>query len=360
MPFAPRIRKDILKALDESIIPALWKQQVPLGYAAAPLRFPPGIQKDLLDSRLPRRDAKSPGFPIHTSWTKAKLHSTMHPYLSFIYEGNAKERTLITAAQSSQHKISKGVYALSGPAPNVLFFPTGVPRNTGTYTFFDKNSTQPPTSIRILQLAFRDKILVHTHTETMGKRETSHSLQINDAALLTLANLFQEELQNAPTAHQETAQAALLTFMLRLRHQLAIHPPNLANTSHPPISESAMLNKNNPDVCQQAIYFIQTHLHEPLSLPLIAREVKLSPVHLSRLFRQFSGISLMRYVRQQRINAAKSILLNGPESINEIAVLLNFKRAAAFCSVFRQETGMTPLQFRRQFAPDKSTFTGDT
>jgi len=359
MPFAPRIRKEILKALDESIIPALWQQRVPLGYAAPPLRFPPSIKKSLLNPKLPRRDAEPSGFPIQTSWTKAQLHATFHPYLSFIYEGNADERTLINAAQSSQYNISKGVYAVYGQAPSVLFFPPGVPRNTGAYTFLNKNSNPISASIRVLQLAFRDKILVHTHTHTLAEKEASHSLQINDAALLTLANLFQEELQNAPETHQEIAQATLLTFMLRLRHQLASHPPSLANTSHPPIAKRAMANKNSPNVCQQATYFIQTHLHEHLSLPLIARETKLSPAHLSRLFRQFSGISLMHYVRQQRINAAKKILIEGTESVQEIAVLLNFKRASAFCSVFRQETGMTPLQFRRQFAPDKSTFTDD-
>jgi hypothetical protein len=100
MPFAPAIRKEILQALENSIIPALWKQQVPLGYVAPPLRFPQGITQRLLSSKMPRADAKPLEFPIQSRWTKAKLHSTHHPYLSFIYEGIADERILLTAVQA--------------------------------------------------------------------------------------------------------------------------------------------------------------------------------------------------------------------------------------------------------------------
>jgi len=356
MPFAPRIRKDILKALDNHIIPALWRQNVPLAYVAPSLLFPKGIYKSLLNARLPRRDAVSPGFPIQTLWTKAQLHSTVHPYLSFVYEGNVGERTLINATQSSQYKISKGIYTIHGQAPVALYYPAAMPRNTGAHKSRNQSPNSLHTSVRILQVAFRDKILVHTHTQNLTEIETSHSLQIEDTTLLTLARIFHEELHDAPEVHQEIAQAALLTFMLRLRYQLATHSPSLANTSHPPIAELAMTNRNGLAVCQQAIYFIQTHLHEHLSLPLIAQQVNLSSSHLNRLFRQFNGASVMHYVRQQRINAAKKILMEGSESVKEIAILLNFKRAAAFCSAFRQETGMTPLQFRRQFASDKSTF----
>lgn len=356
MPFAPRIRKEILKALDESIIPALWKQQVPLGYVTPPLLFPPNIQCDLVNSRLPRRDAKSPSFPIQASWKNAKLHSTAHTYLSFIYEGVANERTLITAAQASQYKIRKGIYTVQWQAPGVLFFPAGVSRNSGARRFFQENPNPHFSTLKILQLAFRDKILIHTHTELVSEVEASHSLQINDASLLALAGLFQEELQNALTIHQETAQAMLLTIMLRLRHQLASHPPSLANTAHPQTIESALPGKNTQDFCQKTIHFIQTHLHEPLSLPMIAQEIEISPTHLNRLFRQFSGIPVMRYVKLQRIAAAKTILEAGTENIAEIAALVGFGSSTVFCRVFLHETGLTPNNFRRQSKHSKSTF----
>lgn len=353
MPSALRIRKEILKALDESIIPALWKQQVPLGYVTPLLQFPSGIEKRLISTKLPRRATKPPGFPIQNVWPNAKLHSTAHPYLSFVYEGAANERTLITSTQS---KIVKGIYAIQWQAPGAVYFPASIPRNTGAYRSFQEQPTSPISTLKTLQLAFRDTILIHTRIENLNEEETSHSLQISDSSLLTLAHLFQEELQNSPIDHQETAQATLLTFMLRLRNQLTSHPPHLANTSYPQIIKSVSPNKHSQDVCQRTIRYIQTHLHEPLSLPRIADEMGFSSTHLNRLFHEFSGVPIIHYVKLQRIAAAKTILQLGTENIAEIATLVGFGSSTVFCRAFLRETGLTPNQYRRETRQRKSTF----
>jgi len=356
MPFVPHIRKDILKALDENIIPALWKQQVPLGYVSPPLLFPASIKTHLLTANLPRSAAKSPGFPIKTIWPKAKLHATVHPYLSFIYEGTAREHTLLSVAQSKQYNLSKGIYSIEWQAPGALLFPPGMPRNTGSNKYFRDDSPFQHPTVKILQIAFRDTILVHLRNESATEVESSHSLQINDAVLLTLGNVFQKELQHTLTIGQDTAQAALLTLMLRLRDHLSSHQPSLANTAYPHVIKSASPNEHTQEICQLTVHYIQAHLRENLSLPSIARKMQLSPTHLNRLFRQFSGVPVMRYVKQQRIAAAKKILELGTENIAEIATLVGFTSSTVFCRVFRRETSMTPTQYRRQIKRAESTF----
>jgi AraC-like DNA-binding protein len=91
-------------------------------------------------------------------------------------------------------------------------------------------------------------------------------------------------------------------------------------------------------------------------LPAIAQKANFSPAHLNRLFQRIYGVSVMYYVRSQRIAAAKNILENGIENIGEIAQLVGFKRANLFCRAFRENTGLTPGQFRRNAKRDKSTF----
>jgi AraC-like DNA-binding protein len=348
MAFPPRIRKDILAALDEHIIPPLWQRQVSLGYVAPPLRFPAGIEKHLLSRRLPRPDKLSPGFPILKIWTKAKLHSTSHAYLSFIYRGMAEERTLITAAQVAGYRMEKGVYGVRCQAPGALFFSANTPRNSGSadFSYIDSRLHLP---VNILQIAFRDEILVHIHKRVSQQVETTHSLLVKDIHLLNLAVAFEEGLRNAPVSNQDTAQAMLLAFLLRLRHYLFSHAPRLANTAHPPSPDFQSAEGRGQEIYREIIYFIQTHLHEKISLLLLTRKFPISSTHLNRLFHQFNGIPVMRYVRRQRIEAAKTMLpVNHDESIKEIATLLQFKSTSAFCSAFRQETGLTPKQFRRQ------------
>ena len=348
MPFTSRIRKDILKALEEQIIPPLWQQQVSLGYVAPPLCFPTRIEMNLLSRRLPLQDKAVSGFPIRNTWSKAKLLSTSHAYLSFIYEGKMEERTLITAAQASEHRTEKGVFAVRCQAPAALFFPANTPRNSGTADFIYTDSEPRSHAVKILQIAFRDEILVHIHTENEERVEATHSLLVKDPYLLNLAALFEEKLQSAASLHQESAQATLLALLLHLRDKLSSHTPQLANTSHPPIPDFKLLEGRGQEIYREAIHFIQTHLHEKLSLPFLARKLHISATHLNRLFHRFSGITVMRYVRRQRIEAAKTMLIINQESVKEIALLLNFKSSSAFCSAFRQETGLTPKQFHSQ------------
>lgn len=351
MPFAPWIRKEILLALEKHVIPALWERRVSLGYVAPPLLLPPALKVNHLSEPLPQLDDKPVAFPLQNRWTKANLHATHHAYLGFLYEGAADERTLITA---SQENLGEGVYAIRWQAPSALLFPSGAPRNAGGQSFWNGAEPRPPVT-KILWLALCDEILVHTHIKTAEEPvAVSHSLHVNDASLLTLAGLLDETLRQSPVGNQDAAQAVLLTMMLRLQDHLRSHRVGVANTARP-VAPLPSLNARRQNACEQAANFIQMRLHAPLSLPLIAREAGLSPTHLNRLFRQNYDVSVMQFVRRQRLAAAKLILADGLESVDEIATLLNFKRASAFCSVFRRETGLTPGQFRSQAVAARQT-----
>jgi AraC-like DNA-binding protein len=348
MPSARRVAKDILEALDNQIIPALQQQIIPIGCAALPFDFPPGINARLASKTVPRANTADIGFPLQQTWPRARLLSTFHPYFGIIYQGAANEHTVVTASLAAKHHISKGVYAIHWNAPSALLFPPGTARNDGTNATWDSTETKPPV-IKIMWFDFlAPEILVHIHTENSGQPIiASHSLQIHNAALTALLGVLVEQSAKGFARDKSTFQTVLLAAMLRLKHYLETTPTQIANTSHPltiPLNKELAVN----DAWQQAMIFIQMHLHEPLTLRTIAREVKLSPTHLNRLFHQHGSVSVMRYVGQRRIEAAKKILLDGSENISEISKLLGFKRPNAFCAAFRQLTGTTPGQFRRE------------
>jgi AraC-like DNA-binding protein len=341
------IRKEILLALGQSIIPALWQQQVALGVVRPPFHFPAGIKARHVEAKVPQSNMSATDFPIETHWPRADLHSTSSPYFGFIYEGAADERTLVTAAQATKFGIRKGIYALRWQAPGVLLIPPGVPHNGGDSRFWVGDEA-PPKMTKILWLRVCSELLVHTYTEGIAvQRHSSHSLQINDRTTISLACLLVEELERSRPSDFGTATAILLALMMRLQKSLQITPPKIANTARPPLPPSLEApDEHTSNICRHAAIFIVMHLHDSLSVAQIAHEVGPSPAHLNRLFRRFYGVSVMQYVRQQRIAAAQRILKVGNENISEIARLLGFKQASAFCSVFRRETGFTPNQFR--------------
>ena len=56
-------------------------------------------------------------------------------------------------------------------------------------------------------------------------------------------------------------------------------------------------------------------------------------------------------VRRLRIRHAKELLSNTDLPVAEISVRLGFRYAEYFIRAFREETGQTPLQFRRAPLP---------
>ena len=88
------------------------------------------------------------------------------------------------------------------------------------------------------------------------------------------------------------------------------------------------------------------HRHVVLET-ILADELHISPTHLSRLFRQYTGFSPYDYVIAVRISKAKEYLLTTDKSITDIAYLTGFNSQANFIYCFKNHEGMSPGKFRK-------------
>lgn len=96
-------------------------------------------------------------------------------------------------------------------------------------------------------------------------------------------------------------------------------------------------------VCQRYIF---DHLYEELALPVLAKASGVSTVHLSRLFRRETGISLTEYIQRQRVEEAKQLLSLSAYSLSDISARLQFHDQSYFTKVFKKYAGVTPKQYR--------------
>lgn len=103
----------------------------------------------------------------------------------------------------------------------------------------------------------------------------------------------------------------------------------------------------------QAMEYINNHLHEPLTLSQISREVHLTPSYFSALFAKETGITLSQYIIQEKINVSCNLLKYSPYSGADIASYLGFSSHSHFCSMFKKMIGMTPAQYRKAFFRNK-------
>lgn len=101
-----------------------------------------------------------------------------------------------------------------------------------------------------------------------------------------------------------------------------------------------------PHHLRKILDYIDAHLDQDIRLEALAQLLKMSQFHFSRLFKQSIGLSPYRYLIQQRIERAKTLLKHTDQSIVEIALNCGFNSHSHLSKQFRQVTGITPKAYR--------------
>jgi AraC-like DNA-binding protein len=88
--------------------------------------------------------------------------------------------------------------------------------------------------------------------------------------------------------------------------------------------------------------FMLAHVTAPLSLSDIARATGMSVSTLQRAFRQCYGVSVMGFLRRQRLDHARRRLERDGLSVAEAAAEAGYRTAANFTTAFRRAFGYPP------------------
>ena len=102
---------------------------------------------------------------------------------------------------------------------------------------------------------------------------------------------------------------------------------------------------------------IQNHIDTNLSLNLktVSEDLDIHPTYLSREFsRYFDDLSFGEYIRKLRIEKAIQLLESSTNSLSEIGYLTGFSDQSHFTRIFRQHTGKSPSEFRKNLAKRKA------
>ena len=352
MIFAPQIRKNILQVLDEFIIPAL-QTQAPLQILAEPPFDFSAAQNWTVDEEyLP--DQKIEPAQYVWRWPKQGVLASRMLFLGFVYQGVADEKIGLTESvaktlRDNSQPLPAGMTAIRLPAPAVIAIGSQIPHRSGSSAYHEADVPGGgPSSVLWMQL-MGNSVLPHLDS-TINPEISSHSLHVQDPLLAQTARIYYDELRYAAGDEHAVAQHLLLSFMCRLRRYLEKNRVGLSNSSWEmpsPQSEIAPTSERTQEICRQVMDYINMNLQNPLTMNLLAQQTNISAAHLSRVFRHSTGQTLMSYVTQQRIEAAKLILTFTPERINDLAHLVGFANASSFCTVFKRSTGRTPRQYSR-------------
>ena len=95
--------------------------------------------------------------------------------------------------------------------------------------------------------------------------------------------------------------------------------------------------------------YLQDRFAEPFSLKEVANFVEIHPVHLAQTFRKFNRTTIGNYLRQIRLENARTQLSQTNKTLTEISYKNGFSDQSHFTRLFKREFGVTPNQYRKDF-----------
>ncbi len=97
---------------------------------------------------------------------------------------------------------------------------------------------------------------------------------------------------------------------------------------------------------EKALWFIESHSRESITLEDISQACGVTRFHLSRAFSAITGWPIMRYLRNRRLSLAARRLAEGAPDILCVALDAGYNSHEAFTRAFRDHFGPTPEQVR--------------
>ncbi len=91
--------------------------------------------------------------------------------------------------------------------------------------------------------------------------------------------------------------------------------------------------------------YIRNHLEEPLTVKKIAAEFHYSRSRLSTIYKSVTGIGIHEFIVNERLEKAKSLLLERRLTVTQISEQLGFASPQYFSRKFAQTVGCPPSQY---------------
>ena len=153
-----------------------------------------------------------------------------------------------------------------------------------------------------------------------------------------LQNMLREE-ERMDAYSNDIILSQLNLLLLMLLRETAAPKGGKLQTSNAIHSEN--------EIIRQAQQYISTHIREKLSVPLVARQVDVSPSYLTALFHKNLQISPGEYIRRIKLPESKQMSRENNLNFTEIAAELQYSTVHHFSRQFKEKFGITPTEYAK-------------
>jgi len=108
------------------------------------------------------------------------------------------------------------------------------------------------------------------------------------------------------------------------------------------------------DTIQQIKQYIIQHSHEAISLEALGKKVDLSPIYISKMFKERLGVNYIDFLTECRIEKAKKLMGDPEKSIKEITFEVGYHEPNYFSKVFKKMANISPKEYQRMLQGKKT------
>lgn len=107
-------------------------------------------------------------------------------------------------------------------------------------------------------------------------------------------------------------------------------------------------NNKLTSIIRLSLEFIQNNYSQEITPAIIANHVNYNEYYFMKVFKKYTGKTVIKYLTEYRLSQAKQLLVNTDYSIEEICYRIGFSNSSYFTSKFREFYKITPGEFRKQ------------
>lgn len=184
--------------------------------------------------------------------------------------------------------------------------------------------------VSLMQDIDPEGILVKAFTErSLGKNNMFNASQID----MELAHRFFSEMCEENTDDY--------------RRQITIktHLPLILDMINRAYSNQKNIDTKPQSIAERIVIYVNNHLYDNISIPVLAEHFYLSPSQFSRIFRHATGAAPWEYITKKRLTAAKEIIRSG-SSAQSASESCGFGDYSAFYRAYTKHFGCSPTDDR--------------
>lgn len=190
-------------------------------------------------------------------------------------------------------------------------------------------------------ILFKAEPLMRTGSSTPFYLQLTHpQLKKIEELLQKIKDYTERQTVSATVIRNSLAMIVIISFC-------EIHTQNTGtadcqNTQH----DTAFAN---------ALAFIYEHYNEQIHITDLSKIAQLSRSSFVRKFHEICKMPPAKFITQQRVEAAKHLLLHTDLSVSDIAVKTGFYDTSHFIKVFTTEIKMTPNAYRKEYSKKRKS-----